>query len=345
MKKYSLTILLFSAFTMMKAQDIHFSMFNYSPMTLNPANAGAEDEIRANLNFRNQWKTVASPFVTMAGSYDMKISGIGNGFLSGGLNFYNDKAGDSKMGITQANLSLAYHLKVADGQTIGLGLMTGYAQRSLTTSALTWGNQYDGMNYNSGILSTEPNQGNFTKSFLDLGTGIVYTFSTGERYSSANDFMSFNVGFSAMHVHTPNISFYGTEQDLLFRKFVFHANGLIGIPNSRISFNPGVMTAFQGGAREILFGSNVRIRIQEDSKYTGIITGASISFGAWYRNKDAVSLTTILQFGGYTLAFAYDVNTSSLKEASNGKGGFELALRFVYPNSSTHSRSGSTRFL
>lgn len=345
MKKYSLTLLLFSAFTVMKAQDIHFSMFNYSPLTLNPGNAGAEDEIRANLNYRNQWKTVASPFKTMAGSYDMKISGIGNGFLAGGLNFYNDKAGDSKMGITQANLSLAYHLKIVDGQTIGLGLMTGYAQRSLTTSALTWGNQYDGMNYNSGILSTEPNQGNFTKNFLDLGTGIVYTFSTGERYSSANDYMSFNVGFSAMHVHTPNISFYGAEQDLLHRKFIFHANGLIGIPNSRISFAPGVMTAFQGGAREVMFGTNVRIRIQEDSKYTGIITGSSISFGTWYRNKDAVSLTTILQFGGYAIAFAYDVNISSLKEASDGKGGFELALRFVYPNSSSHSRSGSTRFL
>src|SRR6188472_364581 len=85
--------------TLVFSQDIHFSMFNYAPMTLNPANAGAEDEIRVNLNYRSQWKSVTSQFKTMAGSYDMRIAKVGNGVLTGGLNFFNDKAGDSKMGI------------------------------------------------------------------------------------------------------------------------------------------------------------------------------------------------------------------------------------------------------
>jgi type IX secretion system PorP/SprF family membrane protein len=131
MKKKLLFIAGLLTGTVVISQDVHFSMFNYAPMTLNPANAGAEDEIRVNLNYRNQWKSVTSEFKTMAGSYDMRIVGIGNGYLAGGINFFNDKSGDSQMKMSQANLSLAYHLKVADGHTVGLGLLGGFAQRSM----------------------------------------------------------------------------------------------------------------------------------------------------------------------------------------------------------------------
>lgn len=327
------------------SQDIHFTMFNYAPMTLNPANAGAEDEIRANLNYRSQWKSVTSQFKTMAGSYDMRIAGIGNGFLTGGLNFFNDKAGDSQMGTTQANLSLAYHLKLADGHTLGLGLMGGYAQRSMSSSALTWGSQYNGMTYDPSLLSGEPAGGDYAKSFFDLGTGIVYTFSQGEKYSSGNDHMAANVGFSVMHVHQPDFAFYGSTPDLLYRKFLFHANGLIGIPNSRISFAPGVMYALQGPSKELMIGSNIRYRLVEDSRYTGIIKGASLSLGAWFRTSDAMAFTSLLQFSGYSIGFAYDLNISPLREASKGKGGFEMCFRFVYPNSSSYGKKSSTRFL
>jgi type IX secretion system PorP/SprF family membrane protein len=327
------------------SQDIHFSMFNYSPLTLNPANAGADDEIRVNLNYRSQWKSVTSQFKTMAGSYDMRISKVGNGYLAGGLNFFNDKAGDSQMGITQANLSLAYHLKLADEHTIGLGLMGGYAQRSMTSSALTWGNQYDGMSYNSTLLTGESAVGDFAKSFFDLGTGVVYTFQKGEKYSTGNDHLAANVGFSVMHVHSPDMSFYGSTPDLLYRKYLFHANGLIGIPNSRISFAPGIMFARQGSAQELMIGTNIRYRLVEDSRYTGIIKGASLSLGTWFRTGDAMVFTSLLQMAGYSIGFAYDYNISPLREASNGKGGIEMCFKFVYPNSSSYGKKSSTRFL
>lgn len=345
-KKISLVLFALVVITSAKTQDIHFTMFNFAPLNMNPANAGAENDYRFTMNYRNQWKTVTtSPFKTMSGAFDMRISKIGEGFLAGGINFYNDKAGDSQMGVAQGNLHLAYHLKLTQEQTVGLGIMTGYAQRSMTSSALTWGSQYDGMNYNSSLMSGEPAGSDFTKSFMDLGAGAVYTFNKGEKYSTGNDQKGAIVGFSVMHLNAPDYSFYGNEVEPLYRKFMFHANGLIGISNSRISFAPGVMYAWQGGSRELLMGSNVRCRLQEDSRYTGIISGASLSLGCWYRNKDAIMMTTLLQFGGYSIGFAYDFNTSDLKEASNGKGGIEFAFRFVYPNSSSYGRQGSTRFL
>jgi type IX secretion system PorP/SprF family membrane protein len=343
MNKLFIILSLFTG-TVLTAQDVHFSMFNYAPMTMNPANAGAEDEVRVNINYRSQWKSVNSQFKTMAGSYDMRISAIGNGYLAGGINFYNDKAGDSQLGTTQGNLSLAYHLKLADGHFIGLGLMGGYAQRSMTSTALTWGNQYDGMDYNSALLSGETTSGEFTRSFFDLGTGVVYTFEKGEKYSTGNNHMLANVGFSVSHVHQPDISFYGSNPDNLYRKYMFHANGLFGLPNSRISFAPGVMFASQGPARELLIGSNIRYRLVEDSRYTGIIKGASLSLGTWFRTGDAMIFTSVLQFSGYSIGFAYDYNISPLREASSGKGGMEFCFRFVYPDGNS-GRKSSTRFL
>jgi len=345
MKKKALFIAGLLSSSLVFTQDVHFSMFNYAPMTLNPANAGAEDEIRVNLNYRTQWKSVTSEFKTMAGSYDMRIAGIGNGYLAGGINFFNDKAGDSQMKMSQANLSLAYHLKVADGHTVGLGLLAGYAQRSMNGSALTWGSQYDGMSYNSSILSGESTGGTMSKGLVDIGTGVVYTFSQGEKYSSGNNHMAANVGFSVMHVHSPDISFSGSTPDLLYRRYLLHANGLIGIPNSRISFAPGVMFASQGPSKELMIGTNVRYRLVEDSRYTGIIKGASLSLGTWFRTGDAMVFTTLFQFSGYTLGFAYDFNISPLREASKGRGGMEFCFRFVYPNSSSYGKKSSTRFL
>jgi hypothetical protein len=201
------------------------------------------------------------------------------------------------------------------------------------------------MTFDATALSGEPGSGTMSKGLFDLGTGVVYTFSQGEKYSTGNDHMAANVGFSVMHVHSPDISFYGSAEDLLHKRFLFHANGLIGIPNSRISFAPGIMYALQGSSKELMIGTNVRYRLVEDSRYTGIIKGASLSLGTFFRTGDAMIFTSLFQFSGYTIGFAYDYNISPLREASKGKGGIEMCFRFVYPNSSSYGKKSSTRFL
>ncbi|MFI5151315.1 MAG: type IX secretion system membrane protein PorP/SprF, partial [Bacteroidia bacterium] len=48
------------------AQDTHFSQFYMSPLTQNPAMAGAVYDMQALINYRNQWSSIATPFKTMA---------------------------------------------------------------------------------------------------------------------------------------------------------------------------------------------------------------------------------------------------------------------------------------
>src|SRR6188768_1352132 len=64
-------------------QDPHFSQYFNTPLYVNPANAGNGIEyMRATLIYRNQWASVASPFVTEGFLIDKTVNRLGFGFLA-----------------------------------------------------------------------------------------------------------------------------------------------------------------------------------------------------------------------------------------------------------------------
>jgi hypothetical protein len=83
----------------------------------------------------------------------------------------------------------------------------------------------------------------------------------------------------------------------------------------------------QGPAKEIFIGSMVRYNILPESKYSGFYKGAGAYLGAYLRARDAVILSAMLELSQYTIGFSYDINTSNLRPASNGRGGFEVSIR------------------
>ena len=120
------------------AQDIHFSQMEFSPLTLNPALAGANSPMQGIVNYRSQWSSVATPFKTIAASVDARFNENKrkkSGIIAGGLNFFNDQSGDLQVNTTNVNINLAYHLILDQNSTIGLGIYTGFGQRSIPNVA------------------------------------------------------------------------------------------------------------------------------------------------------------------------------------------------------------------
>ena len=160
------------------AQDIHFSQFYMSPLTQNPALAGASYGIEGQINYKDQWRSLGSPFKTTAASVNASFQRKkkAKAFFAGGVNFFSDKAGDSKMGTTQVNATAACHVILDRYNKLGGGLQVGFAQRSVDYTNLTWGNQFDGKAYNSALSSREiggvPNY-----SYADVGAGVVWSYS------------------------------------------------------------------------------------------------------------------------------------------------------------------------
>ena len=85
----------------------------------------------------------------------------------------------------------------------------------------------------------------------------------------------------------------------------------------------------------------VRYQIIEGSKYTGNIKETALSLGGYYRNGDSFIPTILIEVANYALGISYDINVSGLAAVSKGRGGVEIALRFINPNPLKSSRSGS----
>ena len=317
------------------AQDIHLTQTFMTPLLVNPANAGSEYTIRGILNYRSQWGSVATtPFTTMMASYDMQFKPKKEskvGYFAAGLYTFSDKAGESSTKTTQINLSVAYHVRIDKKNTLGAGIQGGYFQRSSDIASLKWGSQFDGFAFNSNFSSNEANgQNDLSFGTTDYTTGLVWTYRNDEQYLSGKNLL-INGGISMHHLNKPAVEFQNVFPDKLHYRWIAHVNAIIGI-NPKFTLLPYVFYSRQGAINETMLGSNVLYNFKEASKYTKNVKGMAVGGGLFYRWNDAAIALVMFQFDNYTLSFSYDINTSSLNNASGGQGAYEIAIRYVYPN-------------
>lgn len=316
------------------AQDVHFTQYGMQPLLQSPAMAGIGHDMRGVLQYRNQWASVTTPFTTTAFSYDMQLKQKRGkaGFLAVGVNFFSDKAGDAKLKSAQGGLSVAYHIKTGENSTIGAGLMGGFGQRSIDPGGLQWGAQYDGSGYNAQMPTGESLAAqSFT--FVDLGLGGVWHYNStkGDNDVVANQSTQATLGFGYFHVTRPTYTFLGAEEQLN-AKLVLHGNARFALGEGNSAIVPSLQFSKQGPSSEFMLGAMFRYVLTPTSKLTGINKGSAVSIGPVLRTKDAVAIAALIEFGHMAIGFSYDLNTSALAKASNGKGAFELAIRFVNPN-------------
>ncbi len=340
MKKI-LIILFLSNIILAVGQDVHFSQFYNSPLTINPANAGAfNGDIRAYSNYRNQWSSIQSAYKTYSFSVESQLLKYKwpNNYLGIGLNFFNDKAGDLGLGLSQTNLTVSSILALSPDLTMTVGIQPSYMQYSIDyTNALT-SSQYVNGGFNPNLPTGETNLNNGF-SFFDVSTGCTFNYARGESNIASHDMLIINVGFSFSHVNRSVLDF-GTVEEL-YPKIIAHGNSNIGIVNSKLSIMPSYLVVLQGPQKEITAGSMVRLFITESSRYTGNISESAILFGGHYRWKDALIASLGYQLGEYMIQISYDINLSSLNRSTRYRGGFEISLKYTNPEIFGAGRSSS----
>jgi type IX secretion system PorP/SprF family membrane protein len=328
--KKSVVVLLMTLGFGATAQDVHFSQFMQSPLLVNPGLTGMiPANVRASVAYRSQWGSVTTPYRTFQFSGDMKAEASKTVSLGFGLNAYRDVAGDTKFGTTSAQVSVSSIVELDRNQEISVGIIGGILQKGMNPSDLQWDSQYQGGNYNAALGSNE--NLNLRPGIMpDISAGVVYHYHSNEGYMTANDQFNLKAGFAMNHINRPRMKFI--TADTLYSNFVGFAESQIGIGNSRWTLCPAVLLMFQGPSREITFGNLFRYRLQQASKITGLIKGAFLYAGAYYRMGDAINPVIMVEFDQYCLGISYDVNVSPLTAASNLKGGMEITFRFMTPN-------------
>lgn len=301
------------------AQDIHFSQFYASPLTLNPALTGRMNgDYRVAAIYRNQWNSITSPFVTPSASFDMPFF-IGKNktdVIGAGIVFVNDKSNDGAFTRNTIMLSVAYHksLGAKNKHQLSLGLQGGYVQLQADPSSVTFASQYNNAVFDDGLPGET--LANDNVSYPDFNLGLFYN---GQLHKK----LTFYTGFSLMHLFTPEESFVQNGSFELPSRYVVHSGFDISA-SKLISIIPGFIFMNQAKAHEVNFGTNVGFHVvRTQGKET------TLYLGGWYRLKDAVIPTVGIEFTRIRLGVSYDVNTSDLNDATNTRGGFEISAIYV----------------
>ncbi|HEX7905635.1 MAG TPA: PorP/SprF family type IX secretion system membrane protein [Chitinophagaceae bacterium] len=302
------------------AQDPNFSQFFASPMTLNPALTGKFDgEFRFATNYRNQWPSINNAFITGTASLDMSImknripetDQFGLGIMG-----YSDKAGNGVLNSTYYGLSLAYHKGLDENgyHQIGAGFQGTYMNKMLNLNKVYFEDQLTPFGF-TGVTSESFSSSQVKLSYFDLNAGVFYNGST-------NGYNNFYLGASMYHINRPKESFQ-KGNFLLNARTTLQAGGKI--PVGAYNFiHIAANHSLQAKAHNTMIGGAYAMNINNDEQ-----NPTNVYFGSWFRFGDAIIPYMGLEFGEWRFGASYDVNTSSLKPASNTKGGVEISLIYI----------------
>ncbi|MBR9921864.1 MAG: type IX secretion system membrane protein PorP/SprF [Bacteroidetes bacterium] len=327
--KALLIFLVISASGSLKAQDIHFSMFTMSPLTLNPAFTGAYNgTFRIGGIYRSQWGSVITPYETPSFYVDAPII---QGFRSqdwvgiGGM-LYQDEAGIAGITTGTYQLSASYHLGLNRSGTsvLTIGAQGGMTQRrikapGLLTFADEIENGMEGPDQNLVGFNVDPKANNSdgaNSSYFDLNAGILF--------SQVLEKGTFNVGVGAMHLLTPDYSLIkkGAED---FRDLPIRINAHTELRmdiGEKWLVNPSFLFSSIGPANE----ANLQALA---GRYFGENKDIALKLGPGYRFGDAVEVILGLDYKQFRAGISYDLNVSELREVTNMRGGFEIAVSYI----------------
>jgi len=322
MTKLFFTILLVAFGLVGRAQDPNFSQFFVSPLTLNPALTGKFDGlIRVAGNYRNQWPTINNAFTTYTVSVDGNVlrNRIPENDQFGiGVMAFSDKSGN---GVLQNNflaLSTAYHKALDENgyHQIGLGFQGTYVSKLLNVSGLHF---EDMLQSNGWTGITNEDFGGKTKlglSYFDMNMGLFYNGTT-----DGNN--NFYLGGSMYHITRPKESFQ-KGQYILDPRVTLQAGGMMPIGDyNAVHFS--AMHSRQANAVNTQIGGAYMWNLNGDMG----TTPTNLYLGAWFRLGDAAIPYVGLEFGNFRVGASYDTNISSLKPASNMRGGAEFSLIYI----------------
>ena len=314
------------------AQDIHFTLYNMSPLTLNPANTGAyEGSIRLGGIYRDQWAKVfggGNQYSTPSFFADAPvITGFRKqDWVGVGLMFYQDQAGIGDLKRGAYLLSASYHLGLdKKGQNVlTLGLQGGYHQTQfdITNNADIILSDESALGGNLGLFASEDRgggQNGLESNYFDLNAGLLFT-------SKVSKTTSFNVGFAMMHLLRPeyNLLSAGSEDS---RKLPLRFN-----VHTKLHTEFGENLMFEPTAAYQRIGTASQFILQGwGGYYLSPEKDMALKFGVGYRGAvDAAQVLLGFDYQTLRVALSYDVNVSELRDASRYRGGFEIAANYIF---------------
>lgn len=310
-----LTGILLAISLLAKGQDPHFSQFYANQLYLAPSFAGATEDYRLSMNWRNQWPSVPGVFHTYSVSFDKAIPNFNSGL--GFLATY-DVAGSGNLSTMNLGLLYSYDFQIDEEWHIRPGVNFKFTYLGLDLSRLVWSSQ----------ITTGGTLPPITPPPFNNVADIDFTFSA----------LAYNEkiwgGFTIDHLLRPKTSFWGNTAHVPMKLDLFGGFQIISRGRLRRSFEEVLSVAanimFQGD----FFQSDVGVYYLKNP----------LVFGVWYRGipfasskevspqaGDAVIGMLGIRTDQLNIGLSYDFTISNLITSSGGA--WEISLIYTFESS------------
>jgi len=303
--KYLIGLLFLTS--VIKGQDPQFSQFYANQLYLAPSFAGATEDYRFSINWRNQWPSIPGVFHTYSVSFDKAIPNFNSGI--GFLATY-DVAGSGDLSTTNLSLLYSYDFQINDEWHIRPGVSFKFTYLGLDLTKLLWNSQIS----TGGTLPpiTPPPFDNVAD--IDFSTsGLVYSPKIW-------------AGFTVDHLLKPKTSFWGEEASIPVKVDIFGGFQVISRGRLRKKLTEVLSVAgnimFQGK----FYQSDIGVYYFRDP----------LVFGVWYRGipfvtsqaGDAVIGMVGIKTDQLNIGLSYDFTISNLITSTGGA--YELSLIYTW---------------
>ena len=312
--KYSfllLFILVFDSYS----QDPTFSQFYANPLYLAPSFAGATEQYRFALNYRNQWPAIPGVFHTYAISFDKALLNYNSGI---GIQATYDVAGSGDLSTTNIGLLYSYDFNINEDWHIRPGVNFKFRYLGLNIYKLVFASQMTG---SGNVPSVYPPPFDKVADIDFAASTLVY-----------ND--RFWGGFTLDHLFTPKQSFYADNSLLPIKLNVFG-----GVQILR-------RTRLKQTLKEVL---SVAVNFQKQADFYQTDIGLyyyrdPIIVGVWYRGipfvtsqaGDAIIGLIGIKTKQLHIGYSYDFTISNLITSTSGS--HEISLVYEFNNFSLGQR-------
>lgn len=316
-----LLLLVFGLFSLsIFAQDIHYTMFDRAPLSLNPAFTGAfEGTFRIGGIYRDQWKGLyTTPTVYLDAPV---LQGLGKyDWIGVGGSFFSDKAGKiAELNNSGGFLSGAYHLSFDKKRktVLTFGVQGGTATRRVVLDEnARFGDQLEAQlqSGQSSAETTDVNLDTARNNSFTLNGGVLLTTHVDEKTKLV-------LGVGGIHLNGPIYAFTQGRRTKRSLRFNAHARADIAV-NDKWTVSPAVAFQTIGANRDIAPQVWAGYLLDPDKQIR-------LNAGAGFRLGDAGEVMVGIDYEAFSFALAYDVNISDATDYTGGVGGFEIAASYI----------------
>jgi type IX secretion system PorP/SprF family membrane protein len=352
-------LLFFFAFALstlsLGAQDTHFTLHNYAPLWVNPANTGAfSGSIRAGGIHRGQWFGLNG--IQTSNIYADAPLAFGfrkQDWIGVGFNFITDDAGAADITENFFGFSGAYHLSLDKKRTniLTLGVQYGSTTYSVESDRLfsqeaTISQSLGGLEGSGSgamielpqMMSGNMNQNENNPNFNSLNAGVKLKMLLDKKTGNL-----FEAGVSLLHLNRPNRQSLVERQDMV-----------IDTMNPGPNPNPPVIVGQDSRRRRGTLHAHARLDMEMSEKwrfqptvfYQSSAGTSSVSLQTWgarqlkknldlrlglgYRTGDAAKVMVGFDTDRLRTALAYDITLSQARDVTSFQGAFELGLAYIF---------------